>query len=86
MGLYCEDLKYILCATVVIPTFPVSIPYLFFIDIMSDAIYPNLFWVPPWIRRRESRRESRKQEEQKREAYEKTYAYRYSLNMQTTSG
>lgn len=71
-----EDVCYLFTMTVVVATFPISIPYLVFVDAINEVVYP--FYTPPWrVRTLETKRALEMQKEIE-DAYKKTYAYRYS--------
>lgn len=71
-----EDICYVVNMIFVVATFPISVPFLAFIDAINDTPYP--FYTPPWIQRKMKKEYELQMQKKKEEAYKKTYAYLYS--------
>ena len=71
-----EDICYLVNMVFVVVTFPISVPYLAFIDAINDTPYP--FYTPPWRQRKLEKECEVHLQKKKEEAYKKTYAYRDS--------
>lgn len=71
-----ECICYLVNMVFVVATFPISVPYLAFIDAINDTPYP--FYTPPWTQRKLEKECEVRLQKKKEEAYKKTYAYRNS--------
>ncbi len=71
-----EDSCYILEMIFIVATFPVSVPYLLFVDAINEVEY--MFYTPTWTRRKLEKQLQEKVKQAQEDAYKKTYAYRYS--------
>lgn len=71
-----EDSCYILEMIFVVATFPISVPYLCFVDAITEA--PISSFTPTWTKRKLKKQFEEKIKQEKEDAYKKTYKYRYS--------